>query len=125
MQQALFEAITPQRHRTTVAMTRKSNGQFKALKHAGRKWQTDMIAVLRKYLFHRGQASVCGKPEFTFEEFRVYAEMTGHPAPASVNAWGALPLCACRAGICKWTGRVSAGVRAESHGRLLKVWVAL
>lgn len=124
----LFEDIEdmpglPRRRPPSEATRRKANGQFLAERKASSVWQEDSLSLLRRYI--DSLRAVTSAPLFTFEGFRVYAELGGHPAPASLNAWGSVPRAACRDRICIWSGQVSSGARAESHGRLLKVWRAL
>ena len=106
------------------ATVRKSNGQFLAAKRAGKVWQESTLDALDRFIAEmkdkcKGNLS---QVQFTFEEFRIYCEVRGMPAPASLNAWGSLPSIAARKGWCRWSGGVRCAIRAESHGRILKVW---
>lgn len=123
---ALFgESDFRQRRKASeTARLRKLNGQFLAEKKAGKLWQENALILLRKFIKHVVRGN-CVEQPFTFEDFRLYAESSGMPAPRSLNAWGALPSAACRALICTWTGNVKPANRPESHARLIKVWRAL
>ena len=132
-QSSLFDLplTTPRQRRRSEssgeARTRKMNGQFAAANKAGSLWMELALDKLRLFLRERKAeaASGIGQPEFTFEEFRVRSEIESWPLPSSVNAWGALPSAAARKGLCKFTGRAVEAKRAESHGRLVKVWLVL
>lgn len=124
-QSALFDDLpSPPRSKRAprdTAQTRKTNGQFKAERKAGSPWFESMLKHIPRYLAELSSKQIA-PPEFTFEGFRMYCESRDLPAPASVNAWGALPSHAKRAGMCEWTGRVMSAVRPESHARLMRVW---
>lgn len=109
---------------SATARMRKLNGQFHAEKKAGKLWQENALVLLRRFIKTAVVGNATAQP-FTFEEFRLYAEANGLPAPRSVNAWGALPAAACKQMICEWTGGVKTANRPESHARLIKVWRAL
>lgn len=112
------------RRPSATARMRKINGQFHAEKKAGKVWQENAIILLCKFIKTVVMSrAVCS--DFTFEDFRLYAESNGLSKPRSLNAWGALPSAACRQSICEWTGRVSVANRPESHARLIKVWRAI
>lgn len=112
-----------------TTQARKTNGQFRAAGRAGSFWLALAMDKFETFLKavraeQRGARSVDQGFEFTFEGFRVWAESNGLPPPASLNAWGALPSAAKRAGLCESTGRADTAKRAESHGRLVRVWRA-
>jgi hypothetical protein len=111
----------PRRAPRDSAQKRKENGQFAAERKAGAAWFDAMLKALPRYLAELASKQIA-PPDFTFEGFRMYCETKGLPAPASVNAWGALPSHAKRAGLCEWTGRVMSAIRPESHARLMRVW---
>lgn len=114
-QLAFFGDVHQPRHRSALA--RKSNGQWLALKRAGKLWIEDTLCDLERFLkSHEG--------DFTFEQFRLWCLVHERKQPESVNAWGALTRVAFHRGICKWTGRVAQAKRPASHARLIKVWEA-
>lgn len=124
-QDDLFSGV-PTRRLLNPGRVRKLNGQFKAASKRGRDgslWLPLALNRLRGYL--QTIRSNIGNSEFTFEQFRAHAEQSMWPAPASVNAWGALPAQAAKAGLCEWTGRVTEARRPSSRARLIKVWRAL
>jgi hypothetical protein len=103
------------------AQERKLNGQFAAARRAGQRWKDDMMIALRRYIAILEGGS-CGKPDLTFEGFRMYCEAERLPKPDSMNAWGSLPRVAVAAGIVLPTDRVLNAVRPASHARLIRVW---
>lgn len=111
----------PRRH-TSEAALRKSNGQFLALKRAGKVWHDNAMMELEKYL-----KKIKGNKvnSFTFEDFRLHCEVQGLSEPASLNAWGAIPNSARRAGLCAWSGGFQQATRPASHSRFIKTWIAL
>lgn len=107
---------------TTEAVYRKEIGQQLAITKAGEDWKSEALAALRAYIAIR---KASGGTDFTFENFRVWAEQNGAIfPPASVNAWGSLPRSAVKAGICLPTGRVCKAHRPSSHSRLIRIWEA-
>jgi hypothetical protein len=107
------------------ARDRKRNGQFRAMKRAGQQWASKALDMLAEWLAERQRNGTGATVDFTFEDFRLFAEGNRLPAPASLNAWGALPTAAKKLGLCAQTGRAEAAKRPESHGRLINVWRAL
>jgi hypothetical protein len=102
---------------------RKEAGQSAAIARTGEDWTCAAIVALRRYIEARRR--LLASPEFTTEEFRVWATEYGHlDEPASVNAWGAIPRLARAAGLIEWTGRTVEARRRESHARLIRIWRA-
>lgn len=119
----LFAEIpTLPRRAPRSAALRKANGQFLAKKRAGNLWQENTLVALAAFL--KGLKSRSAAPVFTFEEFRVYCEASGHAQPRHLNAWGVIPAIAVGRGMVAWTGGYTQAVRAESHGRIIKTWMA-
>lgn len=104
-----------------TAEAMRDTGQQMALFKAGPEWSAQAIHFLRLFLTEHVAA---GEDEFTFEQFRLHAEQCGLKAPASLNAWGALPRIAIAAGICQPTSKVVKASRPASHARMIRVWRA-
>ena len=125
-QLSFFEAGIARQQRRAAPMgsasLRKSNGQFLALRRAGKQWMENTMVALPVFL---ATLKAAHTDTFTFEEFRVFCTMRNMAEPHSPCAWGAVPAAACRAGLCVWTERVQPAVLAASHNRIIKVWKAL
>lgn len=105
----------------TTAKTRKEAGQQLAMFNSGL-WRETVLDLLRRFAKARRNNGI---PDFTMDHFRSWAEThTQLKAPHSLNAWGALPRLAMKAGIIKPTGMIDTAKRPASHGRLVRVWRA-
>ena len=107
-------------YRPSITVLNKVNGQLLADKKTGAEWNEKVIVILTHWLNSNFKTNAVN--EFTFEQFRLYHEQSKHKSPNSLNSWGSLPLKACKAGLCRWTGRVTTARRDEAHARLIKVW---
>lgn len=100
----------------------KEQGQAIALAHAGRDWSHYITNKLRAFCQARKRM---GFPVFRFEEFREVAEKQGWDLPLSPNAWGAIPIKACKLGLIKWTGEYELAQSRKTHSHPVKKWLAL
>lgn len=60
-----------------------------------------------------------GHSEFVMEDFRATRM---NDIPASVNAWGSIPVIAARRGIIRFTGAYQNAKHEKAHARAVKVW---
>lgn len=100
----------------------KEQGQAVALAHAGPDWGAYIMRKLRAFCQARKRM---GCSIFRFEEFREVAEKQGWDLPLSPNAWGAIPIKACRLGLIKWTGKYELAKSQKTHSHPVKLWEAL
>ena len=66
-----------------------------------------------------------GRQEFTFELFRMHAQLEHLPDPTSPKCWGSLSLAAQRAGIVEWTGRYIPASSVKTHAHPIRVLRAM
>ena len=94
----------------------KAAGQAQAIKHAGNGWLEKALERLKEYATARW---LDGYLAVTIDEFRSspYAIEPHH-----VNAWGALPRAAVKAGILTPTPRTVKAKRVKAQARVVKVW---
>jgi hypothetical protein len=105
-----------------TAIERKDTGQALALAKTGNLWVDQALDHLRLFLCDRMDD---GMELFTFEQFRIYAELQGLHEPASINAWGAFTRSAVAAKLCEATDRYIKATRPESHARMIRIWRVL
>lgn len=99
----------------------KVAGQNQAITNAGTAWAIMATSAMKKFIRRIKKNRKCHK--FAFDEFREWAIATGNLAePISKNAWGALPILACKMGMIKPTKEISVSSRPDSHSRILRVW---
>lgn len=104
---------------------RKIDGQFSAAKNAGQRWLENVLIALRRYIDTEVRSAPAVNT-FTFENFRLWCAVRKVvEEPKHLNAWGAVPSMAFRAGMCRWTGQFTVAQREEAHCRYIKVWEAL
>lgn len=95
----------------------KTQGQQRALLHAGDTWVEQALDMLRQYVATEARAA-----PFRFEQFRAFAISKGLPHPITHKVWGSLPAIACRRGIIQWTGNYEPALSSKTHGHPVKTW---
>jgi hypothetical protein len=65
---------------------RKERGQDKALQAESEQWRTDTLHLFSTYLAKLEVGAV-----FAMEDFRAFADLSGHPPPRTHKVWGSMP----------------------------------
>ncbi|KVE35701.1 hypothetical protein [Burkholderia sp. BDU5] len=94
----------------------KAEGQAKAVKRAGSEWLATALSRLKDYAL---ESYAYGQGEVTIDGFR---ESQHAIEPSNVNAWGALPRAAVKAGILTPTSRTVKAKRVKAQARVVRVW---
>ncbi len=98
----------------------KEKGMQLALLNSGT-WSDQAIEKLREYLQWRKDYCI-DTDLFGMDQFRAWGLENGLPEPKSINAFGALPKIACRAGLIEPTGQYTKSMLSSAHRRAIQLW---
>lgn len=100
----------------TTGEALKARGQAAAARRSGSEWVAGTLNALRQFCLDQYKRGVT---RITVDEFRAERRVA---EPESLNAWGALPKAAAKAGFLRDTGMAEKATRTTARARLVKVW---